>query len=339
MNTTCMVSYQGRKHQEIRNVNYHPSHYDQKFQNQTSYSMKQAHDSMSPDEHFAGPLKKPKLLPEVKTTKNILSDKTVVLEEQGRQINNSKEKPFKCTICGHSCNRKDNFNNHMRIHSQAKPYICPYVIHQKDQNVWEPCLYAAARQDDLTKHCNGTIACHLEKFDSTDYENYAANSFPVPVKVIGGKKNFKLRKDNVKLSEPLYREYLNQSPAFMYDIELKIMRKWTAVWNASVKKKDEQTKRMLKNKRIPSLMQGRTYDRIGQRVFKKPQIEFCDLVLNLDELDFRGLFENYVLGEKVEQTHINPKIHVWSDEQTLLWKRRVIQLHDTFTVKIILENH
>ena len=228
------------------------------------------------------------------------------------------------------CNRKDNLDNHMRIHFHAKPYICPYAVYKQAQNTWEPCLYAAARQDDLTKHCIGTGVCHLEPFSENDYKNHGKHGFPVPAKIMNGKpimiddhqfdKMFKLRHGNVKLSEPLYREYVNQSADFMYVIELKIMKKWTAVWNAAKKKRDEKAKNMLEKKWIPNLMQGKNYDNIKLKTFDNPQFEFCDTVLELNRLDVSRLFKNYQLGNKVKDTHVNPVIQEWSSEKLHSWK-------------------
>lgn len=223
------------------------------------------------------------------------------------------------------CNRKDNLDNHNRIHFHAKPYICPYAVYNKAQNTWEPCLYAAARQDDLTKHCIGTGVCHLKEFSSKDKQNYRRHGFPVPAKIMNGKneKMFKLRDGNVKLSEPLYRQYVNQSADFMYVIELKIMKKWTAVWNAANKKRDETAKKMLEQKRIPNLMQGKNYDKIKLKIFDNPQFEFCDTVLELNRLDVSRLFKNYKLKDKVVDTHVNPDIQEWGPKTTNDWKRAV----------------
>jgi len=253
------------------------------------------------------------------------------------QKTHSTTKLFKCTECIYNCNRKDNLDNHMRIHFNAKPYICPYAMYKKDQNIWEPCRYAAARQDDLTKHCIGTAVCHLEKFSPADKKNHEKSGFPVPAKIMNSSKkttNFKLRKGHVKLSEQLYREYVNQSEDFMYVVELKIMKKWTAIWNAAVKKKDETTKKMLRRKYIPNLMQGQNYDHMRHHVFDNPQFEFCDVILNLNSLDRRCLFGNYELGSKVEDKHVNPRIQAWSNEETHYWNNKV-----DFEIKHRLENN
>jgi len=120
----------------------------------------------------------------------------------------------------------------MRIHFHAKPYICPYAVYKQAQNTWEPCLYAAARQDDLTKHCIGTGVCHLKEFSSKDEKDYKKYGFPVPAKIMNGKKEkmFKLRDGNVKLREPPYREYVNQSADFMYSA---FKKKWSGSENWS----------------------------------------------------------------------------------------------------------
>ena len=122
----------------------------------------------------------------------------------------------------------------MRIHFHAKPYICPYAVYNTAQNTWEPCLYAAARQDDLTKHCIETGVCHLKEFSSKDEKDYEEHGFPVPAKIMNEKKKkmFKLRDGNVKLSEPLYREYVNQSADFMHSAfkKLCLARKFGHFW-------------------------------------------------------------------------------------------------------------
>ena len=109
----------------------------------------------------------------------------------------------------------------------------------------------------------------------------------------------------------------------LYVIELKIMKKWTAVWNAAKKKRDEKAKQMLEQKRIPNLMQGKNYDKIKLKTFDDPQFEFCDTVLELNRLDVSRLFKNYQLGDKVKDTHKNPDIRGWGTKMTNDWKRAV----------------
>jgi len=106
----------------------------------------------------------------------------------------------------------------------------------------------------------------------------------------------------------------------LYVIELKIMKKWTAVWNAAKKKRDEKAKQMLEQKRIPNLMQGKNYDKIKLKTFDNPQFEFCDTVLELNRLDVSRLFKNYKWGDKVEDTHEKPDIREWGHIETNDWK-------------------
>jgi len=302
---------------------------------------------LDPDVILPKPVKKPRKLIKTETKKSskihrcrinscrMEFDRNDLLKRH--QKIHSKIHSFTCTECKYTCNRKDNLDNHMRIHFHAKPYICPYAQYKNGN--WEPCLYAAARQDDLTKHCIGTAVCHLEKFSTNDDKNHSKSGFPIPAKVMNKKNKFKLRMGHDKLSERLYREYVNQSADFMYVVELKIMKKWTAVWNAAVKKKDEKTKLKLRQRQIPNLMQGQNYDFIKDKVFTNPQFEFCDVILNLNQLDVRCLFKNYQLGNKVEDKHINPSVQAWGDLQTHDWKRRVaFQIQEQARLKNRREN-
>ena len=109
----------------------------------------------------------------------------------------------------------------------------------------------------------------------------------------------------------------------LYLIELKIMKKWTAVWNAARKKRDEKAQKMLEQKRIPNLMQGKNYLKLGLKTFDNPQFEFCDTVLELNRLDVSRLFKNCKLGDKVENTHEKPDIQEWGPLMTNGWKRSV----------------
>jgi hypothetical protein len=258
-----------------------------------------------------------------------------------------EKKSFQCPRCPYKCNRKDNLDNHMRIHFNSKPYICPYTTYNHNRNIWEPCLYAAARQDDLTKHCIGTAVCHLQEFTVDDYNNPEL----VPVKTMESKgkvKKFKLRQDNNKMTEDCYREYVNKNADFMYVIELKVMKKWTAIFNSAKKRKDQLTLDWLERRCIPNLLKGMVYDRPQDRVrvFNKPKFEFCDIQIQLDKLNFENLFKcvcvdlfegcknrdkgvkvakcgGYKLGTKVKDTHNTPKVKVWEDNELENWKMRV----------------
>ena len=122
--------------------------------------------------------------------------------------------------------------------------------------------------------------------------------------------------DQIKVVGPKFRNAL-------YEIELKIMRKWTAVWNAASKKRDQAAKKMLEDKKIPNLMQGKTYNEIRLDTFVNPQFEFCDTVLELNRLDVSGLFKNYQLGDKVIDSYVNPVIEEWGSEKIYSWNWRV----------------
>lgn len=212
-------------------------------------------------------------------------------------------------------------DNHMRIHYDSKPYLCPYLTWNEDSGCWTPCMYAAARQDDLTKHTTTTSVCHLQKFSKQDEMNNL-----IPLKEIVSKKEtkkYKLREGNAKLDQKSFQEYVSRSPDFMYELEKKIMKKWTAIYNAASKKKDYEIIQMVKEMRIPTLKQKVTYPANRDRLFTNPVFEFCDMTIKIDELkNLCKLFGNYVVGKAVKETHQLPNIPKLEGSDLEEWKRR-----------------
>ena len=73
------------------------------------------------------------------------------------------EKQFRCHICPYKCNRKDNFERHVRIHDKDKQFCCRY------------CLQAFSEKAALEKHLETHIGTLLEQHWSSILCNKETN--------------------------------------------------------------------------------------------------------------------------------------------------------------------
>lgn len=190
---------------------------------------------------------------------------------ENNEVKESK-KTFNCNICGKIFGEKGNFSIHMRVHTQEKPFVCPYI------NCDETFKAHGHLKDHMKKHFNvKPYKCSLckEQFSrqSTLKMHYYTHVQTKPYKCYFNDCD-KYFVDKTQLKFHFKSHYINESQEQFEKIFGDYFQKYLPNINKLIKLRDQEIEKTIKknplNIEIPKFIKrGNTYDIIYYENGKK----------------------------------------------------------------------